>query len=162
MICKICDFGSSKFGIQTTKMTITGLVLWHNLCLITVHTRTRLIEYLKTRTFPWMSPELIQSKPANQSTDVWSYGVVLWELITGEVPFKGIEEFQIAFLVVEREHVTTRLWIVQICPINKGRLFAFSVCLFHRAVHPCCRVSCSSAGRQTAGRGLRSSRSWPN
>jgi sterile alpha motif and leucine zipper-containing kinase AZK len=56
-----------------------------------------------------MSPELIQSKPANQSTDVWSYGVVLWELITGEVPFKGIEEFQIAFLVVEREHVTTRL-----------------------------------------------------
>ena len=52
-----------------------------------------------------MSPELIQSKPANQSCDVWSYGVVLWELITGEVPFKGIEEFQIAFLVVEREHV---------------------------------------------------------
>jgi sterile alpha motif and leucine zipper-containing kinase AZK len=52
-----------------------------------------------------MSPEIIQSKPANQSCDVWSYGVVLWELITGEVPFKGIEEFQIAFLVVEREHV---------------------------------------------------------
>ena len=40
--CKICDFGSSKWGIQTTKMTITG-------------------------TFPWMSPEIIQSKPANQS-----------------------------------------------------------------------------------------------
>lgn len=52
-----------------------------------------------------MSPEIIQSKPANSSADVWSYGVVLWELITGEIPFKGIEEFQIAFLVVEREHV---------------------------------------------------------
>ena len=27
MICKICDFGSSRFGIQTTKMTVTGWVL---------------------------------------------------------------------------------------------------------------------------------------
>ena len=60
-----------------------------------------------------MSPEIIQSKPANQSCDVWSYGVVLWELITGEIPFKGIEEFQIAFLVVEREQ---RLPIPQGCP----------------------------------------------
>lgn len=60
------------------------------------------------KTFPWMSPEIIQSKPANQSCDIWSYGVVLWELVTGEIPFKGIEEFQIAFLVVEREHVCKR------------------------------------------------------
>ena len=52
-----------------------------------------------------MSPEIIQSKPANHSADVWSFGVVLWELITGETPFKGIDEFQIAFLVVEREFV---------------------------------------------------------
>jgi sterile alpha motif and leucine zipper-containing kinase AZK len=86
--CKICDFGSSKWGIQTTKMTIAG-------------------------TFPWMSQEIIQSKPANQSCDTWSYGVVLWELITGKVPFKGIEEFQIAFLIVEREQ---RLPIPSGCP----------------------------------------------
>jgi sterile alpha motif and leucine zipper-containing kinase AZK len=88
MSCKICDFGSSRFGIQTTKMTITG-------------------------TFPWMSPEIIQSKPANQSCDIWSFGVVLWELITGEIPFKGIEEFQIAFLVVEKDY---RLPIPNGCP----------------------------------------------
>lgn len=25
LTCKICDFGSSRFGIQTTKMTITGV-----------------------------------------------------------------------------------------------------------------------------------------
>lgn len=60
-----------------------------------------------------MSPEIIQSKPANQSADVWSYGVVLWELITGEVPFKGIDEFQIASLVVEKGY---RLPIPHGCP----------------------------------------------
>ena len=83
-ICKICDFGSSRFGIHTTKMSLTG-------------------------TFPWMSPEIIQSKPANQSCDIWSYGVVLWELLTGEIPFNGIEEMQIAFLVVFKEHVLLNL-----------------------------------------------------
>jgi sterile alpha motif and leucine zipper-containing kinase AZK len=54
-----------------------------------------------------MSPEIIQAKPANQSCDVWSFGVVLWELITGEIPFKGIEEIQIAFLVVEKDQVNS-------------------------------------------------------
>ena len=63
------------------------------------------------QTFPWMSPEIIQSKPANNSADVWSYGVVLWELITGEVPFKGIDEFQIAFLVVERDYVWYKAYL---------------------------------------------------
>jgi sterile alpha motif and leucine zipper containing kinase AZK len=59
-----------------------------------------------------MSPEIIQSKPANQSCDTWSYGVVLWELITGKVPFKGIDGFQIAFLVVEKNHVTSFLLFI--------------------------------------------------
>ena len=64
-------------------------------------------------TFPWMSPEIIQSKPANSSCDIWSYGVVLWELLTGEIPFRGIDNMQIAFLVVIKDH---RLPIPQGCP----------------------------------------------
>ncbi|GAU95145.1 hypothetical protein RvY_06820 [Ramazzottius varieornatus] len=36
----------------------------------------------------WMSPTAILNKTFNQSTDVWSYGVVLWEMFAlGELPY---------------------------------------------------------------------------
>jgi sterile alpha motif and leucine zipper-containing kinase AZK len=85
---KICDFGSSKFHMNTTKMTLTG-------------------------TFPWMSPEMIQEQPVSASTDVFSYGVVLWELLTHEVPFRGLEGISVAWLVVGRG---VRLTIPESCP----------------------------------------------
>ncbi|XP_060079774.1 mitogen-activated protein kinase kinase kinase 20-like [Ylistrum balloti] len=93
-ICKICDFGASRFMGSTTKMSLAG-------------------------TFPWMAPEVIQSLPVSESCDTWSYGVVLWELLTHEVPFKGIEGFQVAWLVVERGE---RLTIPSTCPATFAKL----------------------------------------
>ncbi|XP_013398993.1 mitogen-activated protein kinase kinase kinase 20 [Lingula anatina] len=87
-VCKICDFGASRIMGSTTKMSLAG-------------------------TFPWMAPEVIQSLPVSETCDTWSYGVVLWELLTHEVPFKGIEGFQVAWLVVERGE---RLTIPSTCP----------------------------------------------
>ncbi|KAK0055345.1 mitogen-activated protein kinase kinase kinase MLT [Biomphalaria pfeifferi] len=86
--CKLCDFGASRFIGSTTKMSLAG-------------------------TFPWMAPEVIQSFPVSESCDTWSYGVVLWELLTKEVPFNGIEGFQVAWLVVEKGE---RLMIPSSCP----------------------------------------------
>ncbi|XP_052791423.1 mitogen-activated protein kinase kinase kinase 20-like [Mya arenaria] len=87
-VSKICDFGASKFVGSTAKMSLAG-------------------------TFPWMAPEVIQSQPVSETCDTWSYGVVLWELLTHEVPFNGIEGFQVAWLVVERGE---RLTIPSSCP----------------------------------------------
>ncbi|KAF3858431.1 hypothetical protein F7725_011632 [Dissostichus mawsoni] len=78
---KICDFGASKFLSHTTHMTVVG-------------------------TFPWMAPEVIQSLPVSETCDTYSYGVVLWEMLTREVPFKGFEGLQVAWLVVEKQEVT--------------------------------------------------------
>ncbi|XP_065060987.1 mitogen-activated protein kinase kinase kinase 10-like isoform X1 [Rhopilema esculentum] len=48
-------------------------------------------------TYPWMAPEVIRNSLFSQSSDVWSYGVVLWELLTGQVPYHGIENLAIAY-----------------------------------------------------------------
>lgn len=41
-------------------------------------------------TVSYMAPEIIRNEPCSEKIDVFAYGVVLWELLTCEVPYKGI------------------------------------------------------------------------
>jgi serine/threonine protein kinase len=43
----------------------------------------------KTGSIPYMAPEVVFGKPYNQSADVFSFGILLWELLTLQWAFNG-------------------------------------------------------------------------
>ena len=40
-------------------------------------------------TIAWAAPEVILRKRANEKIDIWSFGIILWEVVTGNVPRPG-------------------------------------------------------------------------
>ena len=46
--------------------------------------------------------EMIQHRSYTQKVDVYSFGIVLWELITGLLPFQNMTAVQAAFAVVNK------------------------------------------------------------
>ncbi|XP_060535359.1 mitogen-activated protein kinase kinase kinase 13 isoform X2 [Cylas formicarius] len=74
-IIKISDFGTSRtWNGVSEKMTFAGTVAW-------------------------MAPEAIQELACSEKVDIWSFGVVLWELLTCEVPYDGMEQGAIMYSV---------------------------------------------------------------
>lgn len=75
----VCDFGISRIIANTTMTGTLG-------------------------TPQWMAPEVISSQRYDSKADVYSYGVILWELLMNEVPFRGLQPVQVMMSVVSRKN----------------------------------------------------------
>ena len=80
---KIMDFGLARMRMADHK-TSTGMVLG---------------------TPRYMSPEQISGLPVDQRSDIFSLGIVLYEMLTGTRLFAGENIEQVQHLIIETEHV---------------------------------------------------------
>uniref|UniRef100_A0A0D3C0G7 Protein kinase domain-containing protein n=1 Tax=Brassica oleracea var. oleracea TaxID=109376 RepID=A0A0D3C0G7_BRAOL len=77
-IVKVADFGVARVQIESGVMTA------------------------ETGTYRWMAPEVIEHKPYSHKADVFSYGIVIWELLTGHIPYAYLTPLQAAVGVVQK------------------------------------------------------------
>ncbi len=73
---KVTDFGLAKFHNEDKNMTFCG-------------------------TLPWTAPEVFEAKGYTTKADVYSYGIVLWELWTRQEPYQGLNKAQIIIGVTQ-------------------------------------------------------------
>ncbi|OVA01396.1 Protein kinase domain [Macleaya cordata] len=75
-VVKICDFGLSR-----------------------VMTDTHIRDSSSAGTPEWMAPELIRNEPFTEKCDVFSLGVIMWELCTLNRPWEGVPPMQVVYAV---------------------------------------------------------------
>ena len=51
----------------------------------------------------YMSPEQVEGQPAGRTTDVWSLGVVIYEMVSGRLPFGGEHPQAVLYAIVHQD-----------------------------------------------------------
>ena len=72
---KIMDFGIAR-SLRTAGMTAEGMIIG---------------------TPEYMAPEQVEGLEADQRTDIYALGAILFEMVTGRVPFEGDSPLSIAY-----------------------------------------------------------------
>ena len=54
-------------------------------------------------TFQFMAPEVLQGQPADARSDIFSFGCVLYEMLTGRRAFEGKSQISVASAILEKE-----------------------------------------------------------
>eukprot|EP00731_Ephydatia_muelleri_P003639 Em0001g3639a len=103
-VLKIGDFGSSKFKVGQ-QSSVTRL------------------------TIQWTAPELFDDGKHSMESDIYAFGILLWEMVTHEVPYEGLSSAQIMSRVNKNQRLTipsfcheTMRRIIQECWDNEPKV----------------------------------------
>jgi eukaryotic-like serine/threonine-protein kinase len=91
---KVVDFGIAKLAEQEAPATMPK-----DEALLLVETNLGSI----LGTVPYMSPEQACGAPVDNRTDIWSLGVVLYEMVTGHAPFIGDTPREVMTSILDKE-----------------------------------------------------------
>ncbi|MDQ6799555.1 MAG: protein kinase [Acidobacteriota bacterium] len=80
-VVKILDFGLAKLS-QATDVTKAGTIVGSP---------------------SYMSPEQVRGDAVDHRTDIWSLGVVIYEMVTGTLPFRGDSDRVLFHAILDRE-----------------------------------------------------------
>ena len=73
-------------------------------------------------TLSYMSPEQLRGERLDERTDIFSFGIVLHEMITGDLPFPGSNSFEVAASILSlKPTAKTRLVSSRVPPISIDR-----------------------------------------
>ena len=94
-LVKVLDFGLAKAAGEDN----AGPDLTHSPTVALGHTRDGMI----LGTAAYMSPEQARGKPVDKRTDIWAFGCVLYEMLTGRVAFAGDTASDTIAAILDRE-----------------------------------------------------------
>lgn len=92
---KVCDFGLSRI-LAPKHQNMTGNV----------------------GTVSWIAPEVFEKQPYDTKADVYSFGIVMWELYVKQIPFQDLNTFEIPIAVIKGD----RPAIPKDCPKEYAKL----------------------------------------
>lgn len=78
--CAVGDFGLTRISRGAIESQMTG----------------------QCGTFQYMAPEILRNKPYSEKADVFSFGILLWELVARKLPFFGMQPMQVGIAVSQR------------------------------------------------------------
>ncbi|HYL68956.1 MAG TPA: tetratricopeptide repeat protein [Candidatus Limnocylindria bacterium] len=69
----------------------------------------------------YMSPEQVEGKPADQRSDLYAYGLIVYEMVTGDVPFTGETTLKVMYQRIQEKPKSPKLvnpslpnWLVRL------------------------------------------------
>src|SRR5687768_14158312 len=115
-IVKVLDFGLAKLT-EKSKASESGPL-----------TDTEALTEFKTApgnvlgTVAYMSPEQSQVLPVDERSDIWSTGIVIYEMVAGRVPFRGATANHTIIEILEKEPPPLSQWAKQRVPDELERI----------------------------------------